>query len=207
MERMKNIKEILLGVVQTQLGNLQEVDAEELGEVVDMIKDMEEAMYYCTITKAMTEKDKDQEHQVMYYTMPYYPNYMYDRDYYRDMDKPIGKMYYTERGGRSGTYTPSSDAEMQGRDGTSRSFRETIYEPQMRDVREGRSPIKRKMYMESKEMHHDTSKKMQELEEYMQELTTDLAEMIKDASPEEKGLLHAKISQLATKIEKANVEH
>ena len=54
MEDLKTMKKALISCVQTQInGNLKEVDAEELGEAVDMIKDLEEAIYYCTITKAM----------------------------------------------------------------------------------------------------------------------------------------------------------
>ena len=45
--------------VQAQLCNLQAVDAKELGEVVDMIKDLEETMYYCTIIEAMEGKGKE----------------------------------------------------------------------------------------------------------------------------------------------------
>jgi hypothetical protein len=41
---------------------------------------------------------------------------------------------------------------------------------------------------------------MRELEAYMQELTTDITDMIQDASPEEKLMLQQKISTLATKI-------
>jgi len=37
------------------MGNLHQVDTHELGEVIDMIKDLEEALYYCSITKAMEE--------------------------------------------------------------------------------------------------------------------------------------------------------
>ena len=59
MERLKTIKDVLIAQVQSQLGNLQQVDANELGEVVDMIKDIEEAIYYCTITKAMEQSEKD----------------------------------------------------------------------------------------------------------------------------------------------------
>jgi predicted house-cleaning noncanonical NTP pyrophosphatase (MazG superfamily) len=33
--------------------HLDEADTGELGEVIDMIKDLEEAIYYATITKAM----------------------------------------------------------------------------------------------------------------------------------------------------------
>ena len=60
MEQLKNIKHSLVSLVQTQLGDLKKTDAKELGEVVDMIKDLEEAMYYCSITKAMEEaKEKN----------------------------------------------------------------------------------------------------------------------------------------------------
>ena len=57
MERMKSIKETLLNRVLAETLHLDSVDTKELGEVIDMIKDMEEAIYYCTITKAMNEKE------------------------------------------------------------------------------------------------------------------------------------------------------
>lgn len=81
MERLKSMKETLVGTIQGQLGHLDQVDAKELGEVVDMVKDLEEAIYYCTITKAMEEKDQKETHH--YYT-PYIDPYHY---YNRDMDK------------------------------------------------------------------------------------------------------------------------
>ncbi len=58
MERLKHMKETLIGCVQAQLSDIRNVDIHELGEVIDMIKDLEQAMYYCTITKAMEEKEK-----------------------------------------------------------------------------------------------------------------------------------------------------
>ena len=46
MEELKSMKKALINCVQSQInGNLKEVDAEELGEAVDMIKDLEEAIY------------------------------------------------------------------------------------------------------------------------------------------------------------------
>ena len=71
----------------------------------------------------------------------------------------------------------------------------------MRDAREGRSPVRRRMYMESKELHKDKVTAMKELEEYMQELSSDICEMIEDASPEEKQLLQKKIIALSNKIQ------
>jgi hypothetical protein len=39
--------------------HLDSVDAKELGEAIDMIKDLSEAIYYCTITEAMEAKGKE----------------------------------------------------------------------------------------------------------------------------------------------------
>ena len=62
------------------------------------------------------------------------------------------------------------------------------YYPQERHPYEGKSPDRRKRYMEGKK-HPDQAKQMQELEEYMKELSSDITEMIEDATMEEKQLL------------------
>lgn len=49
--------------------------------------------------------------------------------------------------------------------------------------------MKRKMYMESKDMHHDSTKSIKELESYMQDLTSDMMELLSKASPEEKTMI------------------
>ena len=54
MHRLKHIKDSILDCLQAQVDcNLKNVNTKELGEVVDMIKDLEEAMYYCSIVEAM----------------------------------------------------------------------------------------------------------------------------------------------------------
>lgn len=198
MEMLKNMKSTLMGQAQAQMGNLQNVDAKELGEVIDMIKDLEEAIYYCTIVEAMEGKDKESKdghgEKAMYYVpMPYY----------RDMDRNNGRMYYDDRmyyGGAMGG-SGSNGGSTGGNFSGSRGYREYEYHPyEMRDMREGRSPLSRKSYMETKEMHHDKSKQMQELEKYMQELTTDIVEMVEDASPEEKQILQKKLQMLSQKV-------
>lgn len=55
-ERLKYIQDALLQEVEKHIDNLPYVNAEEMGEVIDMIKDIEEAIYYCTITKSMEGK-------------------------------------------------------------------------------------------------------------------------------------------------------
>lgn len=176
MERLKSMKECLMSAVQGQMANLNQVDTQELGAAVDMIKDLEEAIYYCTITKAMENQEKEERKN-------YYHDYNLDTGrnsnmYYhdRDLDRNKGRMYYTERN------------------------QEYEVPFNMRDLREGRSPQARKMYMESKEMHKDQDQKIKDLDRYMQELSSDITEMIEGASPEEKKILGQKISTLATKI-------
>lgn len=46
MERLKHIKDCLISVVEEQMVSLDEVDTHELGEIIDMIKDIEQAEYY-----------------------------------------------------------------------------------------------------------------------------------------------------------------
>lgn len=72
---------------------------------------------------------------------------------------------------------------------------------QTRDKREGASPLSRKHYLEVKSMNADKVTQVKELEKYMNELTSDIVEMIQDASPEEKQLLHKKMQMLTSKIE------
>ena len=193
MEQLKSMKHQLTSIVQEQLSNTQNVDTKELGEAVDMIKDLSEAIYYCNITKAMEENEKQYKSGNSYYTRPiYYDDKEYGYPYY---DKE--RMYYSGNKGNMNM----------GTDGSRRYYMPEFYreremprENLMRDPREGRSPLSRRMYMESKEMHQDTAKKMQELEKYVQELSADITEMIAEATPEEKQLLKQKIATLSNKI-------
>ena len=196
MERMKHMKETLMSCVQGQLGDLSSVDAKELGEAVDMIKDLSEAIYYCTITESMEKSDKEKKE----YPMNEYRYYPVDYNrYYRDMDRQYGNMYYTDYAMNNGGGNQSGSRNYQ--DGNHQTSGESRNYPiELRDYREGRSPMTRKTYMERK-MHGGAKEaQMHELEKYMQELTSDITEMIEGASMEEKQLLQKKISALATKI-------
>ena len=55
MEQLEKMKETLIRHVSAQIDNIYDADCKELGEAIDMIKDLEEAIYYCTITEAMGE--------------------------------------------------------------------------------------------------------------------------------------------------------
>ena len=199
MEQLKQMKETLVNQVQGQMADLRYVNTHELGEVIDMIKDIEETIYYCTIVKAM--EDKDEKEPLMYYGTRYLPPYDPQEEYYRDLDKPYGRMYYSD-GQRTSSSSSSSGQEF-GRNYGGRDMRgqtEYVYPIDMRDRREGRSPISRKTYIESKEMHQDKTVQMKELENYMAELSQDISEMIQMASPEEKAVLQKKLAALSSKI-------
>ena len=188
-EALKMMKDQLMSCVQSQLGDISKADAHELGEAVDMIKDLAEAIYYCTITDSMEKVDENKkqgEMNINYYTTP--SKMMYPNNY-RDMDYMNGSMYYS---------APMTSARS-GSSGGVHYYTE-LPSGMMRDPREGRSPMRRRMYMEGKETHNDPKSQLNELEAYLQELSTDITEMIKDASPEERATLHQKMTMLANKI-------
>ena len=195
-EKLQWMKDSLICVVENQLCNLNEVDTEELGEAIDMIKDLEEAIYYCTVTEAMNnpkkehnwEMKKSDHHQEngdsrMYYG---YPMMYSDNGRNRREDGT----FYMDSGNSSGM--PNS--------GNNNSNTNYYDDPEGRDSREGRSPMSRRMYMEAKHTGRDKATQLRELEKYMQELSQDITEMIADASPEEKQYLEKKITALASKI-------
>jgi hypothetical protein len=219
MDRLKHMKETLMCAVEMQLCDLEEVDTKELGEAIDMIKDLEEAIYYCTVTEAMKGSDTEMEFEMkkgghhqeengdsrMYYSggrryMPY-DDMMYADDGRR---RRADGTFYAE-GGRGGS------PHLGGGMGTSYNATNggSMYAENMsymdggqmyRDEREGRSYNSRKMYMEAKDMKKDKATQLRELEKYMQELSQDIVEMIADASPEEKQYLEKKITALASKV-------
>lgn len=189
MERLKAMKERLMSCVESQMGDLSKTNAEELGEVVDMIKDLEETIYYCTIVEAMEDKEKEPTRNMMYYPVMYYNGGdMSSGSRGNGRGYSDGRYYYPEPYYYGDAY--------------SRGMRDygNVYPRELRDYREGRSGNSRRMYMESKEMHEGKEKQMMELEKYMKELSGDMMEMINDATPEEKEILSQKLSTLAEKI-------
>lgn len=181
-EMLKSMKSQLLSTIMGQMGNLQQVNAQELGIAVDCLKDISECEYYCSIVEAMENQDKSKEEERRY-KMPYY------------------RMYYDNSSNGGGNGSSNSN----GGNG-SRNYRERDWDWQeerirLDESREGRSPRSRRMYMEDKELHKDKNVMMKDLEQYMMELSSDITEMIEGASQDEKTLLQKKIAALATKIQ------
>jgi hypothetical protein len=162
-----------------------------------MVKDLSEAIYYCTITESMekVEKEEGTVNNINYYTTTPVMNRMYPD--YRGMERESGYMYYP---GGSGGSSSSSGNSGSSNGGSSTSYYTEMPMEMMRDPREGRAALRRRTYMEGKEQHKDKNSQLRELEAYLQELSSDITEMIKDASPEERATLRQKMSTLADKI-------
>jgi hypothetical protein len=202
---------------------VENIDTKEMGEVAEIIKELSEAEYYAKISKAMDEAEYGEDYDYMgaydeherkgyrgqkrdsrgrYMSRRGYESRMMpDMDYdemerMRDMDRPYGRMGYSGSNTTSGS-SMSENSNM----GYSESNGGQYSSRMQRDSREGRSGQMRKGYMEAKEKGADKQQKMKELEDYMRELSSDVTEMIGDASPEEKAMLKNKMSVLMQKIQ------
>lgn len=195
---------------------VENVDTKEMGEVVDIIKDLAEAMYYRTLVVAMEDNEYGEDYDeygpmedgrrgyrgqprsktsgrymsigdgrrsnrgrrgydkpMGDYEMTPEMYEKYPAEYYRDIDRQSGKMYFT-------------DMSM---------------DPSMRDAKEGRSGMSRKTYMETKQMHtNDTQDskniKAKKLDEFFGDLYEDMKEMAHDMSNEEKTVWKQRVSKL-----------
>ena len=194
---------------------IENVDTKEMGEVVDILKNLCEAEYYAKISKAMDESEYGED----YDWKGAYDEH--ERKGYRGQPRDSRGRYMSRR--RMGYTEPPyyhmmPDYDMDGmehmRDLDKDTLGKMYYTEPMRmrdmnysrDAKEGRSGMMRKSYMETKEMHKDNSPeskqmKMKELEKYTKELAEDVTEMIGDASPEEKSMLKQKLSALVQKIQ------
>lgn len=171
---------------------LDKIDADECGKVIDMIKDLADAWKNALIAKAMENEGSD-------YKMSAEEYKRYDPEYWRDMDKKEGRMYYT-----SMRYDRNRVKDNMG-DIAPTTNGDRMWEGTVRDSREGRSGISRKTYMQTKAVHgsntaDDKQAKMKDLEKYISDMTEDVTEMMADASNEEKAMLKSKLQLLWQKM-------
>lgn len=190
VKKAEKITEKLMDCICSEFDKgIQNVNTAEMGMVVDMLKDMADALYHLTTVDAMNEYSEDAEER--YYTeksrkrarMPEYDMSVEDyRDYepMRDMDRRRGRMYYTE---------PMNENMGNGN----------------RDAREGKSGMSRKGYMESKELHNsgseaDKMRNRQELEKWIDDIGTDVKSALGEMSPEERTVMRQKLTNLSNAI-------
>ena len=210
IERMHKMIECLTEKALCELEKgTENVDTCEMGQVVDMIKDLNEAEYKAVIVKAMKKADEEKEEYDKMLLRELKEEYGEDAgrrfyDHYRYSDGRFAPKWHGSyrRGYEEPPYyhmTPEMYRDMD-RDTHSRMY---YTETGMNESGYDRA---KRTYTETKEMHRgntpeDKKAKMQELERYAKSLTEDVVEMVSDMSDEEKNLLRTKMQVLVQKIQ------
>jgi len=214
IERIHKMQECLTekAVNEFEKG-IENVDTSEMGEVVDMIKDLAEAEYHSIISKAMKKSDEEEEE--------------YDKELLRSLKAEYGeengRRYYDHYRYANGRFAPK------GRGTYRRGYEEPPYwhmTPERyhdmeysRDMDKGngrmyytepmhtesRYESAKRAYTESKELHkgnepQDKEAKMRELEKDMKEMSDDLLNLMKGMSQEEMNMAKSKLSVLVSKM-------
>ena len=209
IERMHKMQECLTekAVSEFEKG-IENVDTSEMGEVVDMIKDLAEAEYHSIISKAMKKADEEEEE--------------YDKELLRSLKaeygEESGRRYYDQYRYANGRFAPKGHGtyrrgyeeppymhmypEAEHMRDMDRDYGKMYYTEPMSESSYDRA---KRNYTETKEMHknntpEDKEHKMKSLDSYTKELASDITGMVADMSAEEKNLLRTKLSTLVSKI-------
>ena len=211
IKRIHEMIEKLTKCAETELEKgIENINAEEMSEVTDMIKDLAEAEYYSKISKAMDEAEYGEDYD---YRGAFDE---YERKGYRGQPRDSKGRYMSRRGRRMGyepMYDMMPDMDWENaeyyRDVDRERLGKMYYSEPMTmehtDKRYGKSGMARKGYMDSKEMHKDSSPeskqaKMKELENYLKTMAEDLTEAIEGSTPEERTMVKNKLSVLLQKM-------
>lgn len=208
MHRMKEFMEKLEECAKHEFEKgLVNVDTDEMGKVIDMIKDCAETMYYYTCYEAMKkeeeDEEKDWEDEKRYYrgqrrdSRGRYtsgrrggrrgydePPYMYVPDWdveLRDIDYGVGRMYYTD--------SNQSDNQQMNNDMQSSRYGSS-YDKYMNN---------RKHYSKADPAHKQERIKM--MEEYTKDLVDSVSKVMEDVSQEEKAMLRSKLTKLVNSMQ------
>ena len=200
IKRMHEMIEKLSEAAECEFNKgIENVDTCEMDKVVDMMKDLSEAMYYRTLTKAMQESDTEE-------IMDMFDRYGDDGKRYYDMWRyKSGRFAPKGRGTRRGYDEPPYYHSYPERDMDREYGRMYYTEPTATHTTESGYDRAKRMYTETKEMHkantpEDKEQKMKSLDSYTKELASDITGMVADMSAEEKNLLRTKLSTLVSKI-------
>ena len=218
-ERICALKDRALALLEMGMNqDVSVIDAKEIGELMDIVKDAteaikysEEACYYHKVVEAMDESDPEEKSRQLNKYIPEYEGKFYTPiDYARRRDSR-GRYMYTEPMWHDDMmdesyrdrmyYSSMSNGNSGGSSSTGSRSNSSNMTNMARDYREGRSPMVRRTYMEMKENGEDKTKSNKELERYISELGEDVTEMIENMDATEKALLKQKMSQLVTKIQ------
>lgn len=211
---IERIHKMIECLTEKALGELdkgvENVNTEEMGEAVDMIKDLCEAEYKAVIVKSMKKADEEEEEYNKELLRALKDEYGEDggRRYYDEYRYANGRFAPKGRGTRRGYEEPPYYHMYPDRDMDREYGRMYYTEPttgsNMRMTESSYDRAKRN-YTETKEMHkgntqEDKEHKMKSLDSYAKELTSDITGMVADMTAEEKNLLRNKLSNLVSKI-------
>lgn len=210
IERMHKMIECLTEKALAELDKgIENVDTKEMGEVVDMIKDLNEAEYRAVIVKSMKEADEEQKE--------------YDKELLRalkdEYGEESGRRFYDHYRYANGRFAPK------GKGTYRRGYEEPPYmhiypeAERMRDMdrdygkmyytepmnESGYDRAKRN-YTETKEMHsgttpEDKEQRMKALDKYIKTVTNEIIKIVSDnATTEEKSLIKNNMNNLMSKF-------
>jgi hypothetical protein len=212
---IERIHKMIECLTEKALGELdkgvENVNTEEMGEAVDMIKDLCEAEYKAVIVKSMKKADEEEEE--------------YNKELLRALKDEYGeeggRRYYDEyRYKTTGRYAPKGKGTYVGRRGyeeppymhmyperdMDREYGRMYYtEPTATHTSESGYDRAKRNYTETKEMHknntpEDKEHKMKALDGYIKELGGDITQLIGDMTAEERNLMRTKLSTLVSKL-------
>lgn len=200
MDKLMEMKKKLEFIVCDELSKSKEqINAKELGEAVDMIKDLAEANYYCKITEAMEKPENqygvnyDYRGRMGYMPIDYeVPDYEMPMKWYnRPNVNMIDRMGYTGQvGGNMGNRNPSnyrSSSNMSG--GMNGSPNNSRYGYSHDDYMS-------KMDMLDKNNPEMKQKRKELINERVDELSDMLTDTIEKMTPEEQQMWKIKLNKI-----------
>lgn len=177
------------------LDNIEHQDLEELKCWSEVAKNIAEYDYYFHITEAMSKPENqygvNYDENGRYYTQSrnnrgefMRRGYVYDpnMESYRDMDYPMGRMYYSDMNHRGYNATSNGMEYDSGR-----GYSESRYDRAKRG------------YEESKQMN-PSSDNMQEMEELFQIFEDDIKELKPKMTSNEKSIARTKLNNMSTML-------
>lgn len=87
--KMIKVAEKILCAIDKQMDHLECVDTKELGEAIDMVKDLSEAMYYDVVTETMLKVDELTSESVDHDAHSYHARKVYLEAKEKHLDKAI----------------------------------------------------------------------------------------------------------------------
>lgn len=216
IKRIHEMLECLTEVSKNQLDKgASSVNTDEMGKVVDMIKDLSEAEYYSRIAKSMEEYEEDEKEAEKFRLhlfeekygesdgRRFYDHYRYANGRFAPKGSGTYRRNYSPY--LNSGYMPEWDDMEQMRDIDRHNGRMYYTDSFVHERDESRYDKARRMYTESKEVHKantqtDKEQKMKDLENYFKEISEDLTEAISDATAEEKAMVRTKLTGLAGRI-------